>query len=71
MIKDTYLPKISILAIASTPLRGGLQFEKGVSIYHYPPKGIISIKIEMISLQRRKLLAIRSYPLSFLPLTVA
>jgi hypothetical protein len=31
-----------------------LQFEKGVSIYHYPPRrgGIISIKIEMISLQR-------------------
>jgi hypothetical protein len=39
MIKDTYLPKIEILAIASPPLRGGLQFEKGVSIYHYPKRG--------------------------------
>jgi len=48
MIKDTYLPKISILAIAYTPLRGGLQFEKGVSIYHYPPRrgGLFQLKLK-------------------------
>jgi hypothetical protein len=68
MIKDTYLPKISILAIAS-PRRVAIFLEKRG--YQSIITIIISIKIEMISLQRRKLLAIRSYPLSFLPLTVA
>jgi hypothetical protein len=48
MIKDTYLPKIEILAIASTPLRG-LQFEKGgINLSLPPPEegGLFQLKLK-------------------------